>query len=59
MAMFNNASHGGKISNSVTGAGEHGGKAAEARLRMQYFIGFGVVAVIIGVLIGLSVLGVF
>ena len=56
MSVFNNALHGGKIGNSVEADAPHT-SAQNAKLRRQYFIGFGVIAVVVGVLIGLSVGG--
>lgn len=56
MSIFNNALHGGKISNAVNA--EHHNAAGKARLMTQYYIGFGVVAAVLGLLIGLSLGGV-
>ena len=56
MSIFNNALHGGKISNSVEADAPHT-MAQSAKQRRQYFIGFGVIAVVVGVLIGLNVGG--
>ena len=56
MSIFQNHLHGGKIGNAVES--EHRTGAAKAREMRNYFIGFGVIVVIIGVLIGLSVGGI-
>ena len=56
MSIFQNHLHGGKIGNAMEA--EHHTGVAKARERRNYFIGFGVILVVIGVLIGLSVGGI-
>lgn len=57
MSIFNNALKGGKISNA-TQADTHQTAREYAMTKRHYFIGFAVIAVVVGVLIGLNVAGI-